>query len=163
MWHIAIYLTCLSGVCLYSTVKGGCPERIAAWGLLIGSALSLISHARWFEGDFSRVEIGVLLVDICLLAVTITLAMASSRFWPIWLSALMIVQVASHLPTLISPAVQPFSYAVVAALWGYPLLATIAVGTVRHQRRLQAKGADPSWSNSFEAWMRQRRRNGPIA
>ena len=160
MWHIAIYVTCLAGVCIYSAAQGGCPERIAVLGLLVGSTLTFIAHARWFDGDFKTVESGVLVVDIFLLAVSFALALASSRFWPIWLFALMIVQVASHLPTLINPTVKPFAYAIVLGLWGYPMLATIAVGTLRHQQRLQANGVDPSWSISFEAWMSRRRSSG---
>ncbi len=163
MWHIALYLSCLTGVCIYSAVKGGSPERIAALGMLVGSALTFVAHAQWFEGDFSTVEIGVLVVDTCLLAIVAALALASSRFWPIWLTALMIVQVASHLPKLISPNVQPFAYAIVAGLWGYPLLLTIAVGIWRHQRRLQMTGADRPWSTSFEAWMASRRITGRTA
>jgi hypothetical protein len=163
MIHIGLYLVFLVLVAGYAGFRGGAPERIAAAGMVIGTALTFAAQASLIEGDFGSVELGVMLVDTALLALCFALAIVSSRFWPLWLSALMIVQVASHLPKLLSSTVPPFSYAIVLGLWGYPLLLTIAVGTWRHRTRLKAHGADPSWAPFFEAWMKRRRKAGRIA
>lgn len=160
MWHVMLYLASLLGTVTYSFVRGGTPERLAAGVMLSGTVLTIAVQAHLFRGDFSGVETGVLLIDAGALAVVLTLALVSSRFWPLWLAALMMVQVASHLPRLIGMEIQPFAYAVVLALWAYPMLIVILVGAWRHHRRRRLTGADPSWATSLTTWMSQEPHSG---
>jgi len=58
-----------------------------------------------------------------------------------------IIQVLSHIPKIIIPELLPQAYFVIAAIWAYPMLIVLAIGTYRHQQRLQRYGADRSWSD----------------
>ena len=149
MWHIAFYLGCLVATNVYAVFRGGASERFAVGALTIGTVLTLLVQAKWFEGDFRTIQLGVFTVDALLCVAAVTLAMASSKFWPLWFAALTIVQVLSHLPKLLSTHVVPFAYAVIVALWAYPMLVTIAVGTYRHHRRMSVSSAESSWLNSL--------------
>ena len=97
---------------------------------------------------FQGVEVGVLIVDVCVFFSFVLLALRANRFWPIWVSALLGIGVLASLTMLMGPRVIPWAYAVVLSIWSYPILMLIAVGTHNHQRRLTRDGADPSWTRS---------------
>jgi len=54
---------------------------------------------------------------------------------------------------IVIPELLPQAYFVIAAIWAYPMLIVLAIGTYRHQQRLQRYGVDRSWSD-FSALQR---------
>jgi hypothetical protein len=119
----------------YAMLKGGPPERLGATILALGSFLTVAAMPSWAL-HVGPVEIGVLIVDMACLAAFAVLALRADRFWPIWVSALVGVGALGHLArwfdgTEISTRV----YAMSLAIWSYPMLALIAIGTFNHQRR----------------------------
>lgn len=128
---------------IYAMLKGGPPERIGATILALGSFLTVAALPNW-AGHVGSVEIGVLLVDVVCLAAFAVLALRADRFWPIWISALVGVGALGHLARWFDgPEISTRVYAMSLAIWSYPMLALIAVGTLNHQRRVARQAAPP--------------------
>ncbi len=119
------FLLSMLGVCAYAVMRGGRDERIGALVLAaaaMGSPL-VVSH-QW-----GGPELGVVLVDIMLLAALMALAMRSRAFWPMWAAGFQACAVAVHLVAARSPTMLPAVYAETLAVWAYPVLAALAAGT----------------------------------
>lgn len=97
---------------------------------------------------FGNVEFGILLVDLVMLIAFVIMALYAERFWPLWMSAMQVIQVISHLPIIFIPELLPQAYGAVIMIWSYPMLILLAIATYRHQQRLKRYGADKSWSSS---------------
>ena len=146
MSRIEFFLTLLMIVCSYSAIRGGQPERWAVMIFMVGFALSVFA-ASPFEDSFTSPEVGVLMVDLILIVPFIMLAMHAERYWTLWICAMQVIQVLSHIPKMIIPELLPQAYYIVIAFWAYPMLLTLAIGTYRHQQRLRQFGVDRSWSD----------------
>lgn len=131
-------------ICAYALWKGGAPERISAIAFLVAAALSLLSTVSELH-RFVRFEWGLLLIDICLLLVLLWLALASTRWWPLFIAGLQVDEVAVHLMRTFAPDTLQLSYLYGNALWSYPMILILWAGTWRHQDRLTRLGSDPAW------------------
>lgn len=147
MSRLILFLVLWLGSCGYALVRGGAPERIGA-GIFLAAALTSAAVESPAGAHFHMVEIGVLLVDLAVLAGFFALALFAERFWPIWMSAMQAVPVLSHLAIALNPQVIPWGYWNAATLWSYPMLLLLMFATARHRRRLARSGADPSWRGS---------------
>lgn len=128
----------------YAMLKGGQPERIGATLLAVGSLVTVAVVPSW-AGHVGPVEVGILVVDMACLAGFAALALRADRFWPIWVSALVGVGVLGHLARWYDgPEISTRVYAMSLAIWSYPMLALIAIGTLNHQRRVARQAASPS-------------------
>jgi hypothetical protein len=134
MLRVVIYYALLMSVVAYAFRRGGWPERAAALTILVGSVLTQVALSP-FAGRFGGVEFSVLLVDLAALAAFVALALKSDRYWPIWIAAFQLIGVLAHLARMADPTMMRTGYAVILALWSYPMLALIAIGTWRHHRR----------------------------
>jgi hypothetical protein len=141
-----VFVSLLAAVCFYSWWQGGAPEKIGAAIFAAGSALTHIVVAA--PGlRFRAVEHGILAVDVAAFVAFLLLALCAHRFWTLWVTGLLGVAIVAHLGKLFSPAVLPWAYHVVLAIWSYPILVLIAAGTFLHSRRMKRFGADKSWSS----------------
>ena len=147
-----LFLFLLAAICMYSAVKGGQPERRAVMIFIVGFAMSVIA-ASPADYRFTHPEIGILIVDLAMLSAFVMLALNAERYWTIWICSMQTIQVLSHIPKMLIPELLPQAYFVIAAIWAYPMLIVLAIGTYRHQQRLQRYGVDRSWSN-FSALQR---------
>lgn len=126
----------LLALCLiYALLRGGPPERIGIAVMVIGSALS----SAWAAGTSNRyveVEVGILVIDVAVLAAFVILAVRADRLWPIWVSALAGLGVVGHLARWYGGIhVSPQAYAVGIVIWSYAILALIAIGTWNYRQR----------------------------
>ena len=147
MLPVQIFYAILLACCLYATLRGGVPEKIGAGIFAIATILSTVA----MSGRGSRyewVEVGVFAVDVATLLAVLALALRANRFWTLWVAALQIIGTAGHAVKLADPALVPAGYAMAMALWSYPMLLLLVLGTWNHQRRLARNGVDPSWSTS---------------
>ena len=142
-----LFLVLLIACCAYAFVRGGAPERIGMAVYAAGSVLTYVAVSAP-PIRFKGVEVGVFIIDVCVLISFTVLALRANRFWPIWVSALQGLGVLGSLAMLLHPRVIPWAYAVVLSIWSYPILLLMATGTHFHQRRLKRSGADPSWTPS---------------
>jgi hypothetical protein len=147
MVKLLFFNALLLGCCGYALWRGGPPERIGAGIFLVATILTVVA-ASGPARRFSSVESGILIVDAVMLAALLILALRAERYWPIWVTALQAIGTAGHAVKLADPGVMPLAYAFILALWSYPMLLLLALGTWRHQQRVARFGSDRSWSSS---------------
>jgi hypothetical protein len=158
MTNPAIYWIILASCSLYVLVRGGAPERIAI-GIAVAASILSVTALFGSAAKFDHMEATIFVVDVATLLAFFTLSLFADRFWPLWITGIHLVGVATHAAKLLDPLVVPWAYAVTQALWSYPILLLIVIGAMRHQKRLKRFGVDNSW-NGFSAAagrMRQRR------
>ncbi len=156
--NVYLYSIALLATVFYALWRGGAPERVVASLVLIAvivSAASLNASHRVFGSK----EVGVLAIDIVLGVAVIAIALTAERFWPLWLSALLILSVLLQLAIWYAPYYYRAIYLILHALSAYPTLILIVAGTMRHRYRVRRYGRDPAWS----ARERRRTRNAPAA
>ena len=127
----------LVAVILFALLRGGRDERIVALLCLagvIGTELLLPPPDQRFAG----MELGVMAVDLVLLAGFIAVALRSARFWPLWVAGLQLTAAMGHLLKGIDTDLLPHAYGAALTFWSYPILLILAVGTWRHYRRRRA-------------------------
>ena len=146
MKRIEFFFSLFMVVCIYSAIWGGRPERRAVVIFVTGLVMTLIALS--LSGDnYSSLEFGVLIADLWILLAFVWLALRAERFWTIWICAMQVIQVLSHIPKMIIPELLPQAYYITIAFWAYPMLLALAIGTYRHQQRLRQFGVDRSWSD----------------
>jgi len=139
-----VYLALLVGCCLYALARGGTPERAAVALLVSAVAATVLSPAAGVH-RFYQLELNLLVIDSALFLGMAALAMKAQRYWTMWLAAVKLNTVITHL-LILSPSLMPWSYAVANAAWSYPTPLLIAIGAMRHRQRLKRYGVDPAWS-----------------
>lgn len=152
-----IYLALCSA---YVFAKGAAPEKVAISTAIVATVLSTSSFFG-LDLQFEHIELSLFLVDVATLCAFITLALIADRFWPLWITGIHLVGVATHTAKLLDPVVVPWAYAVTQAFWSYPILLLIVIGAARHQKRLRLYGVDNSWSGFCAAARRMKPRAGP--
>ena len=127
----------LVAVILYALLRGGRDERVVALLCLagvIGTELLLPPPDQRFAG----IELGVMAVDLVLLAGFVAVALRSARFWPLWVAGLQLTAAMGHLLKGIDTGLLPHAYGAALTFWSYPILLILAAGTWRHYRRRRA-------------------------
>jgi len=146
-WHVPLFYALMVAATVYALGRGGSAERLVA--LLFLAALLGTAYVRSPAAIvFRHIEVGMFLVDLALFAALYLLSIFSTRFWPIWMSALQGVTVLSHAVKLAPPPTN-FGYAVLEQFWSFPQLILLIVAVHRHRLRLARNGTDPSWTASF--------------
>lgn len=130
---------------VYALRRGGAPERVVGVALL-AAALSTRLALSGLDVRFAGLEAGVLLVDVLLLAVLIVVALNADRRWVAWVTSLHALGVGIHFAHLVTPGAERMAYAILSAVWSYPIVVILAFGTRRHVQRLAATGYDLDWS-----------------
>jgi len=140
-----IFLGSLLATLLYAGLRGAAPERVGALIIALATvATVLVPKAH--DLVFSALEPWVFVVDSVTAVAFITLALKAQRYWPMWMAALQVDTVITHIVMLSVPRVMPWAYAAMEIAWSYPIVILLAVGTARHRQRVRDYGADPSWS-----------------
>ncbi|MEN3336982.1 MAG: hypothetical protein V7647_658, partial [Acidobacteriota bacterium] len=138
---IAAYLATFAACSFYAWRAGGAPERIGVATLCAAVAASE-AVSRTVHPTFLGVEWGYTLVDGLALVGFTVLACRAQRYWPMFVAAILLDQILTHL-LMLSPKLMPFSYSVMLAIWSFAKPPIIAVGAWRHRRRLASLGSDP--------------------
>lgn len=141
-------------VTLFALWAGGWPERVGAgvYALsVVATYLILLMHSHFLlthSEMWLNLEAGVFIVDVVTFLIFIAIALRADRFWPLWVSAFLGIGLLGHLAKLMLPDTYWRAYAFVLAIWSYPIIALIALGTFLHQRRLRLEGAGKSSTSS---------------
>ncbi len=130
---------------LYALARGGAPERLMATVMIIGVALTPLV-ATPMSRRFYGLETGVFTLDCLILIIFSVIALRANRFWPMGIVVLHGMSVLGHILRIADPHLIRIAYMLMLTFWIYPQLLLLVLGTLRHQRRLRATGADPSWS-----------------
>jgi hypothetical protein len=129
-----IYTACLVGCCGYALACGGRPERWGAGINLAGSMVTLLvgllTPAIW-----QSAMAGLSLIDLLVALGFLALAIGTTRYWPIWAFGFSTAGVTAHLARAIQHSVPAMAYFRSEAVWAYPSLAALAIGTWNARRR----------------------------
>jgi hypothetical protein len=145
--NVVVFNLLLVAVCGYALWRGGAPERIAA-ALFAGAAAT--TFALMYGYSFRAISGLYLLVDLGLFVAITLLSLWADRFWPLWVAALQLMVLAAHGVRATHPELLPFIYYVATAKLAYPMIAMLAIGTVRHRERLARWGSDLDWSRAHD-------------
>ena len=145
MIRVIVFDALIAGCCGYAIWRGGPPERIGG-SALAGAYLATLAAYSGETTGFYRVEYGIFFVDLLLFLVLVAVALRADRGWPLLLAGLQLDSVGAHFLKLADLSMIRVAYAVMIAIWSYPMLIGLAVGTWRHRRRLKMRGHDNAWT-----------------
>lgn len=135
-------------VCGFAFARGGAPERTVAGAFLIAWILSIaLSPAK--DVRFQDLELGILAIDLALLAVLVLVAVRANRRWTIVAASLQIVIALAHLAKIADPRLIQAAYAYITESWPILQITVLAVGTELHRRRKRRERIVRSWSTSL--------------
>ena len=132
--HQYFFWALLFGTCGYALLRGRSDERLVAL-VCVGASVATRFAISPMSVRYTSVETGLLIIDLVVLASFIAIALRSHRFWPLWVAGLQLTNSMAHLMKAIEVDLMPFAYGAAAALWSYPILMILAVGTWRGQLR----------------------------
>lgn len=130
-----VYLGILAASLIYICVSGERAECACIIAITIGSLATGLAANRgpaWYEA-----EVGIFMVDVATLVAFVVIMAKSTRFWPLWITALQNIAVMTHLARFLKPQTVPMAYAVAEQLWVYIMLLILIV-SVRQQRSRSA-------------------------
>ena len=148
MSSVPFFVALLLIVMAFALAKGGGPERAVAVAYIIASAGSLSLSFFEMPSRFEVVPVHILVSDILLLAALCVLAIHANRWWVIPVAGCQLVAVLVHTGKLVNPDMIPNGYAFLTTIWSWPMVALLAGGTWRHQRRLAQGIIAPDWKPS---------------
>jgi len=129
--------------CGYALWRGRKYERIAALVFVSATVISILGHSP--HDRYVAVEATDLIVDTFVLVAVVAIALASDRFWPLWIAGLQLVDSTSHLLKAIHADLLPQVYGAAERFWSYPILLILLVGAWRqHQRSRNEQGPTPA-------------------
>jgi len=144
MWHMVLFNILMLAASVYALGWGGAPERL----FVLMSVVALYVTIHVHHDNFLKLEVGLFLVDLAFFWALYLLALFSTRFWPIWMTALQGLCVLSH-AVILAPGPEGFGYAVLEQVWAWPMEMLLIVATFRHRQRLAWTGTDRPWTLSF--------------
>ena len=149
MTHILVFNLILVAACLYAFWAGGAPERATALVFLIAATAS---YLRPYTGS-NAAEPQLALIDALTLVALTIIAVKANRFWPMYQSALQLLTLAIHGVKLVHPGLAHWMYINAYGKLAYPTLALLAIGVLRHRRRIVVFGSDRDWSSRHATTM----------
>ena len=129
-----IFWTILLVTCGYALWRGRKYERLAATVFIAASLISVWARAPLQE-RYLGIELSDLIVDSLVLAASVTIALRSDRFWPLWVAGLQLTISMSHLLKALQPDLLPLAYAAAERFWSYPTLLILFAAAWRQHRR----------------------------
>ncbi len=126
-------------VVAFAFLKGDEPEKIG------GATYVLAWFASMLVQDDSQlygVQWGMFALDTLVMGVYGTLAWKSRRAWPVWVCALQLLAVMSHIMSIVDPRPPAASFYTVINLSQYGVLLALAVGTFWAWQERRAAGLE---------------------
>lgn len=121
-----LFLTILFASCAYAYFAGGKEGR---WVSLLLIAAAMATFAASFIGyGYSRVHLPVLTIDLLLLGGLAAIAVRSRRYWPVWVLALHLGSISSHVARAAEPSLPSVIYFAMQSFWSLPLLLIMVWG-----------------------------------
>ena len=141
--RVSLFWLLLLVSCSYALWRGRKYERIAALVFITATILSFLGHSP-LRSRYVEIEASDLIVDSAVLFAVVAIALASDRFWPLWIAGLQLVDSMSHLLKAVDADLLPQVYGAAERFWSYPILVVLLIGAWRqHQRSQQEQGPTP--------------------
>ncbi len=135
-------------VCLVALLRGRAPERLTV-GILITADLLTALPLR--IGPWKPVELSLVLIDLCVAAFFVGLALISSRWWPLWAAAFHLLALIMLFVNALDPTIRPYAYYVGELTWDYFGLIALLFGTLFEARRNLSRPAARQTSSNPSA------------
>jgi hypothetical protein len=143
MLRVTLFWLLLLMSCGYALWRGRKYERIAALVFISATVLSILGHSP--HERYVAIEASDLIIDTSVLVAVVAIALASDRFWPLWIAGLQLVDSMSHLLKAIHADLLPQVYGAAERFWSYPILVVLLVGAWRqHQRSRKEPSPTPA-------------------
>lgn len=145
--HVYLYLLLLIATVTYALWRGGAPERATAAAIVVAVVLT-ITAGEVSRRVFASREVVVFCIDTALCVTVMLVALRAERFWPLWLAAVLILEILLQLAIWYAPLYYRDVYLILHAMSAYPTLALLLIGTARHSRRLRMTLPELDWSSN---------------
>lgn len=119
-------------------LRGGWPERSAAGAMVVAwfaSALAQNTQQLW------GAQVGVMIIDLLLLAMLVTIALVSDRWWPMWAAGFHGLGVLVHIAVIVDEKIWGRAYFIAGAVFSFLTLLALFMGSIRRSVR-RAKTTD---------------------
>jgi len=124
---------------VYAFARGQWPERLAAVAMIAALVAGwCIPYER--GQSYQHLELARLATDVALFAAFYVIGLWAHRFWPLWMSALQLLNVEVHGISLFGRDFLPMAYHHLIEWISYLMLAILIIGTRRHDRRTRPRG-----------------------
>lgn len=141
---------------------GAGPERAIASALLYLVASLFLYHLAFGPGlQLGHMDLVLLANDLVAGCVMIGTALYANRIYTLWIGALQIIAILSHLARDLSEAISPLAYAIMFIAPSYLQIALLTGGLIAHRRRLKRYGTYRSWQTSSSHSPASARRSSP--
>jgi len=127
--YVLLFWPLLLVACVAAWRCGGQPERYAATAYAVAAISEMLLRSRH---GFAQLELGVAIVDICLLVALLFLLVRHGRLWIYAAAAIQMVVVTGHLAKLLIPAISRMTYVIMTGAGGYPQVLLLVAGTIAH-------------------------------
>lgn len=129
---ILAYSACLGLILLL----GGQPERVGAAVIIVGSlATGVVSAGVLGSSSWNHLEIGIMIIDIVVLAALWGVALSSNRFWPYWITAWQLIAVLVHLQMVFFANILPSAYSYASMYLAFPMVLLMLFASVNFRIR----------------------------
>jgi hypothetical protein len=118
-------LAFLVAACFMAWRWGGRDEQFAAFGFAMATLASNLANQHLYASP----EVGVLGVDLMVLAGLVVLALKSDRFWPMYAAAFQFVGTVVHAASFTENGNFAWAYAVGLIFWSYAVMLALMAGT----------------------------------
>jgi hypothetical protein len=130
-----LFVACLLAVVAVAMKYGRHDEHIGALAVVMAAILTPIAR----QSGYMSAEVGILIVDFLLCSTFGWLALRSRRFWPMWAAGFQLGAVWVHVAAARLPHLSPGAYAETLAIFSYPVLVTLILGSLVEARRVEAR------------------------
>lgn len=124
---------------LFAFLKGDAPERFGAGVYMLGWLASLLTQQ---DGELYKAPIGMFVLDTIALFIFAGLAWKAHRAWPIWVTAIQLLVVMTHIMTMIDLRTSLQSLYTIGNLASYLILIALALGTFWAWQERRAAGLE---------------------
>lgn len=166
-WILIVNVVNLAYVALLSAAAlrwGAAPERVCAATLFLMTYGDAAYHAAVGQGPiYGTVDIAHLLIDVCVAAAFIGVALRANRVYPLWLAAFQLVSVVSHFAREVTEIFPKLAYGLMTYVPYYVVLLIMAGGIWRHAMRTKRHGPYRSWRSSSSPSRARMRMSPPNA
>lgn len=132
--------------------RGGIPERMVAWLMVMAYLFDLLYHLAAGASTFQFVDPGHLAIDSVVLAGLLWIGLRANRFWPLPVCSLELIAVTAHLAVLAGiPGIRGVYWAmtVVPGWLQYPM---VLFGILAHNRRSVRVGQYRDWRRGLSTF-----------
>ncbi len=115
----------LFAACFMAWRWGGRDEQFAAFGFAFATLASNLANQNLYTSP----EMGILGIDLMVLAGLVVLALKSDRFWPMYAAAFQFVGTVVHMASFTNQGDYAWAYAVGLIFWSYAVMLAMMAGT----------------------------------